>query len=78
MIVSSERILKIPNKTMEKSPFPDVCGGLVLESFVQLEEREVRLDVERAENALSDELADLMRSVRDYGNYDRMYAYMVN
>src|ERR1700682_2209506 len=51
---------------------------LVLDSFVQLEEREVRLNVQRAENALSDELADLMRSVRDYGNYDRMYAYMVN
>jgi signal transduction histidine kinase len=52
--------------------------GLLLNSFVQLEEREVRLNVERAGNALSDELADLMRPVQDYANYDRMYAYMVN
>ncbi len=51
---------------------------LLLGRFVQLEEREVRLNVQRAGNALSDELADLTQSVRDYGNYDRMYAYMVN
>jgi len=51
---------------------------LLLDSFIQLEDREVRLNVQRADNALSDELADLSRSVRDYGSYDRMYAYMVN
>jgi signal transduction histidine kinase len=51
---------------------------LLLDRFVQLEEREVRLNVQRADNALSDELTDLTQSVRDYANYDRMYAYMVN
>src|ERR1700683_3014285 len=51
---------------------------LLLDSCVQLEEREVRLNVQRAGNALSDELTDLTQSVRDYASYDRMYAYMVN
>jgi signal transduction histidine kinase len=51
---------------------------LLLDSFVQLEEREVRLNVERAGNALSDELTDLTQSVKDYANYDRMYAYMLS
>ena len=51
---------------------------LLLDSFVQLEEREVRLNVQRAGNALSDELSDLTQSVTDYADYDRMYAYMIN
>ena len=49
---------------------------LLLDSFVHLEEREVRLNMQRAGNALSDELGELMRSVTDYANYDRMYAYL--
>jgi len=49
---------------------------LLLDSFVRLDEREVRLNVERAGNALSDALTDLTQSVRDYAVYDRMYAYM--
>ena len=53
-------------------------GLLLLDSFVQLEQREVRLDVERAGYALSDEVADLTDSVLDYADYDRMYAYMLN
>ncbi len=52
--------------------------ALLLDRFVQLEDREVHLNVERAGNALSDELTDLKESVRDYADYDRMYAYMVN
>src|SRR5579862_5496552 len=51
---------------------------LLLDSFAQLEDREVRLNAERASNALSDELTDLTQSVTDYANYDRMYAYMLN
>src|ERR1022692_4084744 len=50
---------------------------LLLNSFVHFEEREVRLNVERAGNALSDELNDLALTVIDYSHYDRMYAYMV-
>jgi signal transduction histidine kinase len=49
---------------------------LLLDSFARLEEREVRLNVERAGNALSDALTDLTQSARDYAVYDRMYAYM--
>lgn len=52
--------------------------ALLLDRFVQIEDREVRLNVERAGNALSDELTDLTQSVTDYANYDRMYAYMAN
>jgi len=51
---------------------------LLLDRFVQLEDREVRLNVERANNALSDELTGLTQSVTDYATYDRMYAYMLN
>jgi len=50
---------------------------LLLDSFVHFEEREVRLNVERAGNALSDDVNDLALSVMDYSRYDRMYAYMV-
>jgi signal transduction histidine kinase len=52
--------------------------ALLLDRFVQLEDREARLNVQRAGNALSDELTDLTESVRDYADYDRMYAYMVD
>jgi signal transduction histidine kinase len=52
--------------------------ALLLDSFVHFEEQEVRLNVERAGNALSDEVNDLALSVIDYAHYDRMYAYMVN
>ena len=51
---------------------------LLLDSFVQLEEREVRLNLQRAHNALLDDLAEVSRSVRDYSTYDRMYAFMAD
>ncbi len=51
---------------------------LLLDRFVQIEDQEVRLNVERAGNALSDEMNDLALSVIDYAHYDRMYAYMVS
>ncbi len=51
---------------------------LLLDSFVQLEEREVRLNLLRADKALSAELAEISRSVLDYSIYDRMYAFMVS
>jgi signal transduction histidine kinase len=51
---------------------------LLLDSFVRLEESDVRLNVQRAGNALSDDLADLTQSVKDYSEYDRMYSYMVS
>jgi len=50
---------------------------LLLDSFARLEEADVRLNVERAGNVLFDELTDLTESVKDYANYDRMYAYML-
>src|SRR5277367_6106753 len=51
---------------------------LLLDRFVQFEEQEVQLNVERAGNALADEVNDLALSVIDYAHYDRMYAYMVD
>jgi signal transduction histidine kinase len=51
---------------------------LLLDSFVRLEESDVRLNVQRAGNALSDDLADLAQTVKDYSEYNRMYSYMVN
>jgi signal transduction histidine kinase/DNA-binding response OmpR family regulator len=50
---------------------------LLLDSFLQLEESAVRVNVQRVGIALSDELTDLAQSARDYANYDRMYAYML-
>ncbi len=52
--------------------------ALLLDRFIQLEDREVHLNVQRAGNALADELTDLKETVRDYADYDRMYAYMVD
>lgn len=49
---------------------------LLLNSFVRLEEADVRVNVQRAESALSGELTDLTQSVKDYAVYDRMYSYM--
>jgi signal transduction histidine kinase len=51
---------------------------LLLDSFVQLEDREVHLNLQRAYNALLDDLADVSRPALDYSTYDRMYAFMVN
>ena len=51
---------------------------LVLRSFVQLEERDVRLNMQRAENALADDLAEVSHFAGDYSAYDRMYAFMQN
>jgi signal transduction histidine kinase len=51
---------------------------LLLDSFANLEDADVRLNMERASNALSDEMADFAQSVRDYASYDRMYGYMAN
>lgn len=51
---------------------------LLLDSFANLEDADVRLNMERASNALSDEMADFAQSVRDYASYDRMYGYVAN
>lgn len=49
---------------------------LVIDRFAQLEEREVRLNVQRAANALSEDLAGLSRTIEDYAAWDQTYAYM--
>jgi signal transduction histidine kinase len=49
---------------------------LLTASFVQLEEREVRLNLDRAVNALSDEVAALSRSLEDYAAWDPTYDFM--
>jgi signal transduction histidine kinase/DNA-binding response OmpR family regulator len=50
----------------------------LLESFLRLEEEDVRVNVQRAGIALADELTDLTHTVTDYAEYDRMYAYMLS
>jgi sensor domain CHASE-containing protein len=47
----------------------------VLDSYLQLEERQVRIDVDRAANALADDLADLGRNAADYAISDDTYAF---
>jgi len=50
---------------------------LLIDRFAQLEQREVSLNVERAVNALSDDLAALTRSIEDYASWDRTYEFVV-
>jgi PAS domain S-box-containing protein len=47
----------------------------VLDSYQQLEERQVRVDVDRAANALADTLADLSRTGADFAASDEIYAF---
>jgi signal transduction histidine kinase len=49
-----------------------------MDKFSGLEADDVRLNVQRAGSALSDDLTDLTKSVMDYANYDRMYDYLAN
>lgn len=49
---------------------------ILLESFRQLEDRETRQNVQRALNALDDELAGLSSSNRDYATWDDTYAFI--
>jgi PAS domain S-box-containing protein len=49
---------------------------LLIDRFAQLEEREVRLNVQRAANALSEDLAGLSRTIEDYAAWDQTYVYM--
>ena len=50
--------------------------GIVLRSFARLEERQVREDVQRAKNALDDELAGLAATARDWAAWDDTYAFI--
>jgi PAS domain S-box-containing protein len=47
----------------------------VLDSYLQIEELQVRVDVDRAANALADDLADLGRLAADYAARDDTYAF---
>jgi signal transduction histidine kinase len=49
---------------------------LLTGSFVRIEEREVRLNLERAKNAMADDLAGLKRSAEDYAAWDPTYEFM--
>src|SRR5438445_12897228 len=51
---------------------------LLNSSFIRLEERDVRLNLERAINAIGDELAGLKRSAEDYAAWDPTYEFMAN
>src|SRR5690348_8182534 len=49
---------------------------LLTGSFIRLEERDVRLNLERATNAIADNLAGLKRSAEDYAAWDPTYEFM--
>ena len=49
---------------------------LLTGSFIRLEERDVRLNLERATNAIADDLAGLERSAEDYAAWDPTYEFM--
>ena len=51
---------------------------IVLESFITLEQQSVRQNVERAANALEDDLATLERTTSDYANWDDTYAFVAD
>ncbi|HXJ40306.1 MAG TPA: response regulator [Bryobacteraceae bacterium] len=49
---------------------------LLRSSFIRLEERDVRLNLERAINAIGDDVAGLKRSAEDYAAWDPTYEFM--
>src|SRR5713226_5619148 len=49
---------------------------LLIDSFARLEEQEVYLHLQRAVNALSDDLECLNRTLADYANWDTTYDFM--
>ena len=49
--------------------------GLLLDSFARLERRYVERDVERATNAVSDELTSLGGTANDWATWDDLYAF---
>jgi PAS domain S-box-containing protein len=51
---------------------------LMLQNFLSLEQRETQSAVERAENALNDDIAKLAATTNDYGAWDRTYGFMQN
>src|SRR5271169_3258856 len=53
-----------------------VTRGLLVDSFARLERRYVERDVERATNAVSEELASLGSTANDWATWDDMYAFV--
>jgi len=53
-----------------------VSRHAILTSFSNLEEQDVQQNLERGMSALSDELAGLERTAKDYANWDNTYAFV--
>jgi PAS domain S-box-containing protein len=51
---------------------------LILRSFQGLEQTETRSAVERAQNALNDDLSSLTATANDYAAWDRIYGFMLH
>ncbi len=49
---------------------------IVLDSYTRLEEQDMRAHVERASNALTNDLATLQRTANDYAAWDETYDFM--
>ncbi len=49
---------------------------VILRGFLNLEQTQTRSAVERAGNALNDDIASLAATANDYGEWDRTYAFM--
>lgn len=54
-----------------------VASGLILvSSFVKIEERDMRKDVQRVVDRIDDDVLDLSSRNRDYGSWDQTYNFM--
>jgi signal transduction histidine kinase len=51
---------------------------ILLESFIALEQQSIQQNVERAINALSDDITTLDRTTLDYASWDDTYAFMAD
>lgn len=49
---------------------------IVFDSFLQLEQRNSERNIDRALNALADDLTNLANTTRDYASWDEAYAYV--
>ncbi len=49
---------------------------IVIDGYTRLEEQDTRAHVERASNALTNDLATLQRTANDYAAWDETYAFM--
>jgi signal transduction histidine kinase len=53
-------------------------GFIIVSSFVRLEERDMKKDIQRVTDRINDDLLDLSSRNRDYSSWDETYSFMVD